>query len=195
MTRPYPDEPIGPFDPPPRSFTDAEERSIHVHALASDDADTADGLAHAPRHLDGVSPRERLVGMYQAFDPADRAQGIPPGGDDRIRSWLDTLLASDSHNVVAFHDNRAVGHATLVAADEAHELAIFVLDAYQGAGIGTELLTALLAVGAAAGVERVWLSVERWNRPAIGLYEKIGFEPSDTGSFELEMAAELAAPE
>jgi ribosomal protein S18 acetylase RimI-like enzyme len=41
----------------------------------------------------------------------------------------------------------------------------------------------------------VWLSVERWNKPAIGLYEKLGFEISDAESFEMEMSARLVAGE
>ena len=49
-----------------------------------------------------------------------------------------------------------------------------------------------LGAGAADGFERVWLSVERWNEPAISLYEKVGFRASDTESFEHEMAIRLA---
>jgi ribosomal protein S18 acetylase RimI-like enzyme len=76
--------------------------------------------------------------------------------------------------------------------DDACELAIFVLQAYQRAGIGTSLIRTLLGYGAEAGVERVWLTVERWNRAATNLYEKIGFETSNAESFELEMALRLA---
>ena len=50
----------------------------------------------------------------------------------------------------------------------------------------------LFRSGREAGVERIWLTVERWNAPAIALYRKMGFEASDTDSFELEMAARLA---
>jgi ribosomal protein S18 acetylase RimI-like enzyme len=37
----------------------------------------------------------------------------------------------------------------------------------------------------------VWLTVERWNRPAVNLYEETGFETSDAESFELEMTVRL----
>jgi len=40
--------------------------------------------------------------MYDAFDPADRAQGIPPGGEKRIREWLDAILGDDCLNVIAW---------------------------------------------------------------------------------------------
>ena len=124
--------------------------------------------------------------------PADRAQGIPPSREADVRSWLETILGG-GYNVVAWHGDSVAGHATLVADGDAYELAIFVLQAYQGAGIGTQLMEALLGHGAEHGVEKVWLTVERWNRAAVGLYKKIGFETSDAESFELEMAARLVA--
>jgi len=99
-------------------------------------------------------------------------------------------------NVVAEHEDtpgtELVGHATLVPdGEEAYELAIFVLSRYQNAGIGTSLITGLLGAGQRQGVERVWLTVERWNNAAIALYKKVGFETSGTESFELEMALRL----
>lgn len=162
------DEPVD-FPTPPREFPDAEGRDIVVRR--ADDED-----------------REGLVEMYLDFDPADRAQGIPPVAEDAIREWLDAILSAESFNVVAWHGERAVGHATLVPDDAGtYELAIFVLDDFQGARIGTELVRSLLGWAQNAGVESVWLTVERWNDPAIRLYKKVGFEMSESESFELEM--------
>jgi RimJ/RimL family protein N-acetyltransferase len=173
--RTYPDEPAGPFDPPPLTFEDREGRSVEI------------------RPFDGEEPEmEALVEMYVAFDPADRAQGIPPGSESRVRSWLDQICGDDCLNVVAWHGESPAGHATLVPDGEAYELAIFVHQAYQRAGIGTRLMEALLGYGAREGVERVWLTVERWNRPAVALYERMGFETSNAESFELEMSLRLA---
>ena len=177
MSRVYPEDVAGPYDPPPRAFTDGEGRDIEV------------------RWYDGDF--EALVDMYVRFDPEDRAQGIPPTGEGNVREWLTTVTGETGVNVVAWHDERAVGHATLVpefgedGTPVASELAIFVLHDYQEAGIGSRLIEALLGAGREAGVEHVWLTVERWNTPAVALYEKVGFEPSDTGSFELEMSARL----
>jgi ribosomal protein S18 acetylase RimI-like enzyme len=185
MTRPvrvYPDEPSGPFPVPPATFEDREGRDIELHAAAADDLDA-------------------IAEMYVAFDSADRAQGIPPTGESAVREWLDTVLA-EGPDVVACHEEAVVGHATLVAApdtperladdeaapDDAAELAIFVLQGYQGAGIGRRLLGTTLGHGVAAGFDRVWLTVERWNHAAVGLYESVGFERSGTDRFELEMA-------
>jgi GNAT superfamily N-acetyltransferase len=165
MTRTYPEEPVGGFPTPPRTVTDDEGHTVRLRTL---------------------SDRESLVEMYCEFDPDDRAQGIPPLGESAIRDWLDRVIDGDTVNVVARHDSATVGHATLVGETE-YELAIFVLQAYQGCGIGTELLRTTLGVAAERGIEYVWLSVERWNRPAIALYSKLGFEQIDEAAIELEM--------
>jgi GNAT superfamily N-acetyltransferase len=171
--REYPDDPVGSFPAPPIDFEDREGREVEVRAYDGSEAE-----------------KEALVAMYVAFDPADRAQGIPPTKEREIRSWLDQIL-DIGHNVIAWEGDTAAGHATLVPQGDAHELAIFVLQEYQEAGIGTRLIEGLLGYGAEAGAEEVWLTVERWNQPAVNLYQKIGFEISDAESFELEMALRL----
>jgi ribosomal protein S18 acetylase RimI-like enzyme len=169
--RTYADDPAGPFPTPPRSIVDDDGRRIDIEAY--------DGSFDA------------LVSMYEAFDPADRAQGLPPVRSDAIREWLADVLGA-GRNVVAWDEDAAVGHATLVPDDHGeHELAIFVLQSHQSAGIGSALIETLLGHGAATGVERVWLSVERWNEPARRLYRSVGFETADAASFELEMTLRL----
>ena len=173
MSRDYPDEPAGEFPRPPRTVTDRDGREVRLDP--ADESDRADVLE-----------------MYLSFDPADRAQGIPPANESAIETWLDTILGEESFNVVARHDGSVAGHATLVPDREGeHELAIFVLQSFQGAGIGTELVETLLGLGQERGLERVWLTVERWNDPAIALYRKVGFETSNAESFEIEMAIQL----
>ena len=176
MTREYPTEIAGPYEAPPRSVIDKEGRDVEV------------------RRYDGGFGE--VVEMYLAFDPADRAQGIPPTDEEATREWLESLLGTDCINVLARHEGRVVGHAVLVPDRHGeHELAIFVLQEYQEAGIGTRLMRTLLWHGAEVGVGRVWLTVERWNTAAINLYEKIGFVASDPEGFELEMSARLASPD
>jgi len=175
--RRYPEDPVDGFPPPPDSFRDAAGRAIDIRA-----------------HGDGPieDEREALVAMYTNFDSADRAQGLPPTREPAVRDWLDTLLAGESVNTLAWHDEFVAGHATLVPDEEAaYELAIFVHHQYQGAGIGSRLIRTLLGEGERRGVERVWLTVERWNAPAVNLYEDVGFETTKAESFELEMALRL----
>lgn len=173
--RPYPEEPAGDFPVPPIEIRDAEGETIHIERCSpGDEANLA-----------------RLVDMYDDFDPADRAQGIPPIGRAKVREWLETVLAQGP-DVIASRNAAVIGHATLVpdGSDE-FELAIFVHQDHRRRGIGTALLRALLGTAAAAGVEHVWLSVERWNTVAIELYESVGFRTCDSGSFELEMSLRL----
>ncbi|QHS16808.1 GNAT family N-acetyltransferase [Halopenitus persicus] len=177
----FPEEVADDYPEPPIAFTDREDREIEVRAYDGSERE-----------------RDALAAMYEAFDSADRAQGIPPGHADEIRKWLSTILDADCYNVLAWHGDDVAGHATLVpAGDDAdeYELAIFVLQKYQEAGIGTRLIEALLGYGQADGVEAVWLTVERWNHAAVSLYEKIGFETSDAESFEIGMSLRLNRPE
>jgi len=169
--RRYPEARADPFPPPPRTITDAAGRTVTF------------------RTVDWDRDREALVAFYTAFDPADRAQGVPPIDETAIRAWLHNI--EDGFDVAAHHDDRIVGHATLVPDNGAYELAIFVAGPYQNAGIGTALLETLLGAGQAAGIECVWLSVERWNHAAIAVYEYVGFETTNAANFELEMGIRL----
>ncbi len=172
VQREYPDTDAGPFPAPPTTFTDRTGRSIEI---VTQEAVSTDGI----------------VEMYDDFDPAQRAQGIPPSDPDRIEPWIKTVVDAGIH-VVATHDTRVVGHAMLVPDGEgAFELAIFVHQDYQGEGIGRALLEHLLGAGAAADIERIWLTVERWNVPAIELYRSVGFETVKADRFDLEMAMAL----
>ena len=172
--RRYPETTADAFPVPPTEFTDREDRTVEIRPYDGSDAEY-----------------QSLVEMYDAFDPADRAQGIPPGGEGRIREWLDAILADDCHNVIAWCGDEVAGHATLVPDGDAYELAIFVHQTYQRAGIGTHLIRGLLGYGQSMGIQKVWLTVERWNRAAVSLYKKIGFETSNAESFELEMGLRL----
>lgn len=177
MTMEFPDDPVDGFPSPPRSVTDRAGREIRLRRATTDDM-------------------ESLVEMYLAFDPEDRAQGIPPSNEDAIREWLDVVMKDGTLNVIATHENNPVGHVMLVPdRSGANELAIFVLQAYQGAHIGTELVRTGLGLATDEGIGRVWLTVERWNTPAIALYEKIGFERAGSESFELEMSLRLRTDE
>lgn len=177
MTVRFPDDPVDGFPSPPRTVTDRESREITFRRT-------------------GAGDDEALLEMYLAFDPEDRAQGIPPADERGIREWLDVVMGEEALNIVATHGESPVGHVMLVPDREgAYELAIFVLQAYQGAHVGTELVRTALGLAQREGIDRIWLTVERWNRPAIGLYEKIGFERAGDDSFELEMSLRLAPAE
>ncbi|UPV74444.1 GNAT family N-acetyltransferase [Halorussus limi] len=182
----------GEFPAPPRTLTDGEGRVLQFRA--SGDSPSESATESAPESgdeatADGTDERGALAAMYDAFDASDRAQGIPPADPRQRAQWLDRLR--DGIEVVAWHGDVAVGHGILLGGGPGHELALFVHPDYREAGVGTALLRTLLGRGRTAGVERVWLSVERTNLPAVSLYRGVGFEPTGGAVGELEMALSL----
>ncbi|MBP1987143.1 GNAT family N-acetyltransferase [Halolamina salifodinae] len=140
---------------PPMAFVDAREREVQIRPYRAADF-------------------EALVEMYDTFDPEQRAQGTPPIGADAIRNWLPDLLAEV--NVVARHRDRVVGHVSFVPDGTGrHELAVFVHQEYQRAGIGGRLMAAGLGHAQEEGVQYVWLSVEAWKRDIQRFYGRAGF--------------------
>ncbi|GAB7095810.1 GNAT family N-acetyltransferase [Halolamina litorea] len=142
---------------PPETVVDDEGREVRLRAYADD----ADDFA-------------ALVEMYDTFDGSQRAQGTPPRTTEGIRAWLDDILGGP--NVVAVHEGRVVGHVSFVPDGTGrHELAIFVHQSFQRAGIGSRLLGAGLGHAREAGVGYVWLSVEKGKRHLQPFYGRAGF--------------------
>lgn len=161
---------IRPTEPPLR-FTDERGRDVSIRPYRVDD-------------LDG------LVEMYETFDPNERAQGVPPIGTEAIEDWLETLSAGV--NAVAIVDDRPIGHVSFVPdGTDRHELAIFVHQDYQKAGIGSRLLAVGLGHAKAEGVEYVWLSVERNKGHLLRLYSRAGFSAVNPLGFTPRMSRYL----
>lgn len=77
---------------------------------------------------------------------------------------------------VAEVDGRIVGHGVLaVGAGEAHVLNVCIAPEQQGRGFGRALLAHLLDRARVLGAEMVFLEVRASNRPALELYESMGF--------------------
>ncbi|MFB6152888.1 MAG: N-acetyltransferase family protein [Halodesulfurarchaeum sp.] len=132
---------------------------------------------------------DALVDMYLDFAGECRAMGIPPVMEEDLTEWLDVVL--EGLGVVAWHGDRAVGHALLLGNDDGHEVAIFVHQEFQQASIGTHLLRTLLGEAEEAGIESVWLTVESRNSVAKRLFRSVGFEITRGGQTELVMELSL----
>lgn len=137
-----------------------------------------------------ASDRADLQLFYEVFEPKRAAQGLPPKGADRVRSWLDTVLAQGIH-LLAIREGELIGHAFLVPtlADGVAEYAIFLRADERGHGVGTALSHAIIEAAREAGLRRLWLTVELQNRAALRSYEKAGFRfiPGTIYSPEAEM--------
>jgi RimJ/RimL family protein N-acetyltransferase len=138
--------------------------------------------------LDSDAPA--LLVFYDDFEPKRAAQGLPPKGIDRVRRWLNTILASGRH-LLAFRDGVLIGHALLMPTQRegVAEYARCRRAPAPGQGVGTELTRAAIEAAREAGLRRLWLSVEFQNRAAVRSYEKAGFRflPNTIYSPEAEM--------
>lgn len=98
--------------------------------------------------------------------------------------WRGRLSADNERMVklVALHQDEVIGSATLeqfarVRRSHCGSIGMGVATAWQGRGVGTRLLTALLEVADNwMNLRRVELTVYTDNQPAIALYRKFGFE-------------------
>lgn len=146
--------------------------------------------------------RAGLETMYEEFDSAFCAQGVPPVSPVRRANWLEMLLEDGVHFVAALEGaetaagnptGRIVGHSLYTPRTHPEpELAVFVHQAFHGRGIGTELCRRLIATAAERGHEAIVLDVERRNVAAVSLYRKLGFETAGDYRRELHMRLALS---
>lgn len=157
------------------SFRDREGRCLRVATFGAGPCD---------------DERAAIEEMYEAYDTADRAQGLPPVKPEALTNWLDSVLTGA--NVLAWDDDRAVGHAGLYPVDAGrHELLIFIDSDYQGVGIGSQLLSELLDAHRERGGGTVVLSVEPTNDAAINLYRKFDFAVGAETALEIQMRRDV----
>jgi len=157
--------------------------------------DSGSGAGRVDRLRDGTPVRLRPIG------PADRARlaagftKLSP--DSRYRrfftamptlpdSMLDRLVATDAHNHVAIGaevagDDAAPAEGLGVArfirladAPDVAEIAVAVIDEYQGRGLGHLLLEALVEAARASGIKRFRASVQADNTRVRSLLDDIG---------------------
>lgn len=152
-----------------------------------------DGGAFALRRFDPAD-RARLELFYHEFMPKRGAQGLPPDGAHRIQRWLDLVLRTGTH-LLADRDGRLIGHCMLIPTRDpgVAEYAVYVHQDFRDRGVGTAMNRATVAVAAAEGLRRLWLSVEPGNRAAVRSYEKAGYRflPGTVLSLEAEMVVDL----
>ena len=133
-------------------------------------------LPMTPDHIDGFHrtldhiARER---RYLAFLEA------PPL--DSTRAFVLDLIRRGCPQYVAVAEGEVVGWCDLTPKDRpvyAHAgvLGMGLLPPFRGRGVGTRLMTTVLAAARRARLRRVELTVRETNTSAIALYAKMGFE-------------------
>jgi L-amino acid N-acyltransferase YncA len=143
-----------------------------------------------PMQADDVVELRRF---YGEFEPKRRAHGLPPEKPERIEAWLREILPQGVHLVVV--RDRLIGHAFLTPTrrDGVFEYAVFLHQDFRGQGIGTRLSFSMVEAARAAGVRKLWLTVEPRNKAALRSYVKVGFGyvPQTRYSIEPEMELSL----
>ena len=140
-----------------------------IRAIKMEDAPDFYGL----RTMDGV--RENILGMV-----SER----PDATENFIRA-----LSANDHVLVAELDGVVVGCVNLHISQKPRErhtggLGLMVHSGYQGRGIGRALMEAILDVADNwLMLKRVELSVFTDNRPAVRLYESMGFVVEGTKKY------------
>ena len=134
--------------------------------------------------------RLALHRMYLDFLPKRAAQGLPPESEYAQSRWLDHVLKGGIHLLVEV-DDVVQGHLMLIPMDNESsiELAIYLNQAIRGRGIGTAMNKLAVNIARLKGYQKVWLSVEVTNVPAIKSYQKAGFKrtPATMWAHEIEM--------
>ena len=114
------------------------------------------------------------------------AYGAPH--NDPERSLRNKVAADDGLLFVAEEAGRAVG--TVMGGYDGHRGWIYslaVLPAYRGAGVGRQLVDAVVTELASRGCVKVNLQVTGANRGVVGFYEKLGFSVEDRVSMGLKL--------
>jgi ribosomal protein S18 acetylase RimI-like enzyme len=120
------------------------------------------------RCLDSVARERRYLAFVQA----------PPL--ESTREFVLSIIASDQTQFVALKDEDVVGWCDislmwLEGFTHCGRLGIGVRKDYRRRGIGKRLIERTIARAKEKGLERIELEVFASNRPAIRLYEKVGF--------------------
>ncbi|MFW6146869.1 MAG: GNAT family N-acetyltransferase [Thermodesulfobacteriota bacterium] len=132
-------------------------------------------------HLVDIIPYEEkyfpsLVQMYDAYEPLGSVQGLPPIDRYKRHQWIQDIITRGT-NLVTVYEDSVIGHASLFSMPVNWvEYFIFIHHDFQRQGIGTAITLYVIEWAYQEKLSAIWLSVERKNAIAIGLYRKVGFE-------------------
>jgi len=138
------------------------------------------------------SDHEALLGMYDAFHPEDKAQGLPPSEPQARSRWV-RLCLETGVNLLVWLEDEVVAHACLFPNMERKdaEYLIFVRRPFQHQGVGKRLTELSLEKARELDLATIWLTVESFNFKAIRLYKRYGFVSCDEGGTERTMILRL----
>jgi len=147
-------------------------RSVIVRTISSDDAG---GVQAAFGRVSEEARYTRFMAPLKELSPAMLDQAVSPLAE---RFLALVAVAGDPKNESIVGGARYLG-----AADGTCEFAILIADDWQGMGLASQLMKALIRDARARGLSRMHGYVLAGNRPMLDLARRLGFEvgPSEEG--------------
>jgi RimJ/RimL family protein N-acetyltransferase len=121
----------------------------------------------------------KLVTMYESLSEEALLWALPPYTREKIeKGWLSNL--ENLLIIVALTGDRVVGHAQVFRFPHQRrkgtgDLLIYLHQDFHNVGLGTSMLARLVEMARKEKLHRIGLHVVAENRPAVRLYEKMGF--------------------
>ena len=170
-----------------------------------------DGAEIAIRRVDG-SDRDALVAGFERLSPTSRFQrfftGVPYLSESMVARLTD--VDQDRHvalgvfdptrpsDVEGSSDGLGIGVGRYFVANDdpaSADAALAVIDEYQGRGIGTLLLQALVITARQNGIETFTADVMTQNRGMTAVLSRLGARPVPELSDPHQLRFEIAVPE
>jgi GNAT superfamily N-acetyltransferase len=120
---------------------------------------------------DGELMREGLSHMSEQSRFARFGSGRSTLNEAEIQYLTDVDQVSHVAWGATIDDHPAGVGRYIVGDDGRAEIAVTVVDEYQGRGLGRALFDALVASARASGIHRLWFSIQPWNRAVLRMME------------------------
>lgn len=158
-------------------------RSVMIRAVRADDAE---GMQAAIVHLSEDARYTRFMAPLRELSPAMLERAVRPVAG---RDLALVAVVGDGADEVIVGGARYIG-----AEDGSCEFAVTITDAWQGAGLASQLMKELVRDARARGLKRMDGYVLAANRPMLELARRLGFKarPSEEGPSVRLVRLELA---
>lgn len=126
-----------------------------------------------------MEDKEKLIEMYASLSSEAVRWGMPPYTKEFIERRFSNL--QNLIFLVALYNDKIVGDAHIYKfpnprRKSTSDIAIYLHQDFHNVGLGTAMLTKLIELAKKEGLHRIGLTVIADNKPAIHLYQKLGFK-------------------
>jgi ribosomal protein S18 acetylase RimI-like enzyme len=165
-----------------RRESEAGRALARAHAATLDHTEYALLLRGEP--TDGPSDPSISLRTAERSDVADLLALVTAGFGSAPADIAERLVEPDARTFMVDRAGRTIGTLRVSRTDDRRDIYGFVIDpAFQGRGIGRDVLRRACREARADGATLVGLEVEADNDRAIHLYTSLGFEPVTTEDY------------